>query len=74
MIWDKLFGTYKREDDKVVYGLTENIETNNPLKINFIEYRNIWRDVKKCRSMKDKIRIVFGNLIWKPSYFKNKKK
>jgi sterol desaturase/sphingolipid hydroxylase (fatty acid hydroxylase superfamily) len=74
MIWDHLFGTYQREQEKVKYGLTENIKTNNPLKINFIEYKNIWDDVKRCRSFKDKIKIIFGNLIWKPSYFKNKKK
>jgi sterol desaturase/sphingolipid hydroxylase (fatty acid hydroxylase superfamily) len=73
MIWDHLFGTYQREQEKVKYGLTENIKTNNPLKINFIEYKNIWDDVKRCRSFKDKIKIIFGNLIWKPSYFKNKK-
>jgi len=35
MIWDNLFGTYQEE--KVMYGLTKNINTNNPLKINFIE-------------------------------------
>jgi len=73
MIWDKIFGTFKREDQKVVYGLTENINTNNPLKINFIEYKNIWEEVKLCRTFSDKCRIIFGNLAWKPSYFKKSK-
>ena len=73
MIWDHLFGTYKKEEEKVVYGLTKNIHTNNPLKINFIEYKNIWSDVKKCKTLKDKLRIVFGSLVWKPKYFKKQK-
>lgn len=70
IIWDKVFGTFQREEEKVVYGLTKNINTNNPIKINFIEYQNIWNEVKRCRNWKDRLRIIFGNLIWKPDYFK----
>ena len=35
IVWDRLFGTFEREraDDPVVYGLTKNIETFNPLRI-----------------------------------------
>ncbi|WP_075343351.1 sterol desaturase family protein [Tenacibaculum agarivorans] len=69
IIWDRLFGTFEREKEKVTYGLTKNINTNNPILINCIEYINIWKEVKKCRNPKDKLRIIFGNLIWKPEYF-----
>lgn len=72
IIWDKIFGTFQREEEKVIYGLTKNINSNNPLTINFIEYKNIWEDVKKCRNWKDRFRIVFGGLSWRPSYFKSK--
>ena len=71
MIWDKLFGTYQREEEEVVYGLTKNINTNNPISINFIEYKHIWEDVKKCRTWKDRFKIIFGGLVWRPSYFKS---
>lgn len=73
MIWDKLFGTFQREEEKVVYGLTKDIHTNNPIKINFIEYQDIWKDVKKCRNWKDRFKIVFGGLTWRPAYFKEDK-
>ena len=69
MVWDKIFGTFQREEEKVIYGLTHNIETNNPLKINFIEYQNILRDIKKCRNWRDRFRLVFGGLTWRPDYF-----
>lgn len=69
ILWDKLFGTFQREEEKVVYGLTKNIHTNNPLKINFIEYKHIWNDVKKCRNFGDALRIIFGGLTWQPKYF-----
>lgn len=70
IIWDKIFGTFQREEEKVIYGLTKNIYTNNPLKINFIEYKHIWSDVKKCKTIRDKMRIIFGGLVWRPDYFK----
>jgi sterol desaturase/sphingolipid hydroxylase (fatty acid hydroxylase superfamily) len=71
MIWDHLFGSYQKEEEQVIYGLTKNIHTNNPVIINFIEYKHIWADVKKCRTLKDKLCIIFGSLIWKPKYFKD---
>jgi sterol desaturase/sphingolipid hydroxylase (fatty acid hydroxylase superfamily) len=69
MVWDKLFGTFAREEEEVIYGLTSDIKTNNPVKITFIEFGKIWQDVKKCRTMGDRLRIIFGGLSWRPSYF-----
>jgi len=47
IIWDKLFGTFQPElkDEKVVYGLVKNINTYNPIKIAFIEWFYMFRDV-----------------------------
>ena len=72
MVWDKLFGTFTREEEVATYGLTSDINTNNPAKITFVEFGNIWRDVKKCRTMADRLRIIFGGLSWRPSYFDSK--
>jgi len=69
MIWDRLFGTFQREDEKVTYGLTRNIKTNNPVRIVFIEFARIASDLKKCRTFRDRLRIVFGGLSWRPGYF-----
>lgn len=69
MIWDKMFGTFQREDEKVVYGLTRNINTNNPIKIIFVEFGRIWDDLMKCRNMRDRVKIIFGGLSWRPDYF-----
>lgn len=33
IIWDRLFGTFEREDEPVVYGLTKKIDTFNPLRV-----------------------------------------
>jgi len=72
IIWDRIFGTYQKEEEKVIYGLTKDINTNNPLLINFIEFKSILKDLKKCKSWKDRFKIIFGNLSWRPDYFKEK--
>jgi len=69
IVWDRLFGTYQAEEEKVVYGLTRNIHTNNPIKITFIEFVHILSDIKKCHNNRDRLKIVFGGLSWRPKYF-----
>jgi len=47
IIWDKLFGTFQAElqEEKVVYGLVSNINTYNPLRVAFLEWYHLFRDV-----------------------------
>jgi len=45
IIWDKLLGTFEPEVEKPVYGLVSNINTYNPVKIAFIEWYNMLKDV-----------------------------
>ncbi|MFT4699143.1 MAG: sterol desaturase/sphingolipid hydroxylase (fatty acid hydroxylase superfamily) [Flavobacteriaceae bacterium] len=46
IIWDKMFGTFQPElkDEKVIYGLTENIKTYNPIIIAFHEWIALIKD------------------------------
>ena len=36
IIWDRLFGTYERETEKVKYGVTTGFLSHNPIKTNFL--------------------------------------
>ncbi|OUS39348.1 sterol desaturase ['Osedax' symbiont bacterium Rs2_46_30_T18] len=74
MLWDKMFGTFQREEATVIYGLTRNINTNNVLKILFVEFTRIGSDFNKCRNSRDRLKIVFGGLSWRPLYFDTTKK
>jgi len=69
IVWDRLFGTYQSEEEEVIYGLTRNIHTNNPIKITFIEFSRILSDIKRCHNNRDRLKIVFGGLSWRPKYF-----
>lgn len=64
IIWDKLFGTYQEEITKPKYGLTENIKSNNPFVIEFFEWKNLIRDIKKTNNLKYRIQYLFNSPGW----------
>jgi sterol desaturase/sphingolipid hydroxylase (fatty acid hydroxylase superfamily) len=66
IIWDRLFGTFQEEDDKerVVYGITANIDTYNPFKIASHEYIALFKDVKNAPGFKNKIKYLFMPPGW----------
>lgn len=64
IIWDRMFGTFEPEDERCIYGLTRNINSYNPLRIAFHEWRDMWRDVRNAPSVAAKLRYAFGNPGW----------
>ena len=47
-----------REDERVVYGLTKNINTHNPLRVAGREYTNIARDIAASDNWRDRLSFV----------------
>jgi len=64
IIWDRMFGTYATEKDKVVYGLTKNIGTNHIPTVIFHEWKSIISDVRKPVGLKNKLMYIFGPPGW----------
>ena len=60
IIWDKLFGTFSPELDRepVVYGLTENLETEDPITVLVHGYRDLFRDAMRALSWRDRLRYA----------------
>ena len=67
ILWDRLFGTYAREEETVKYGITTPVGSHNPLIINFKEYAALLRDVKRAKSWKAALGYVFRAPGWKPA-------
>jgi sterol desaturase/sphingolipid hydroxylase (fatty acid hydroxylase superfamily) len=67
IIWDRLFGTFEPEDETepLVYGLTKNINTYNPVRIAFHEWIDIGRDLRSARNWSERWQVVFGRPGWK---------
>jgi sterol desaturase/sphingolipid hydroxylase (fatty acid hydroxylase superfamily) len=64
IIWDRIFGTFEKEEEEVVYGLTSNIKSYNPITMVFHEWKAIFEDLKKQTSLKNKFMYVFGPPGW----------
>jgi sterol desaturase/sphingolipid hydroxylase (fatty acid hydroxylase superfamily) len=60
IVWDRLFKTFEPETERVVFGLTSNIDTYNPLRVAFHEYAAIGRDLRAVSSFKDRYTVLFG--------------
>lgn len=66
IIWDRLFGTFAEEKEKVVYGMYNPPRTWNPITINFHYYIALWKDAVAAPRWFDKLKIWFMPLGWRP--------
>jgi sterol desaturase/sphingolipid hydroxylase (fatty acid hydroxylase superfamily) len=64
IVWDRLFGTFEREDERVVYGLTTNIDTFNPWRIALREHASMLRDVAGSTTWADRFSYVVRGPGW----------
>jgi sterol desaturase/sphingolipid hydroxylase (fatty acid hydroxylase superfamily) len=66
IIWDRMFGTFKAEEHRPTYGLTHNVDSYNPFRLQYYLYGDIWRDVRRARGWRQKFGYVFGPPGWSP--------
>ena len=64
IIWDRLFGTFAPEAERVVYGLTKDIQTFNPVRISFHEFAAIGRDVSRAPGLPAKLGYLLAPPGW----------
>ena len=64
IVWDRLFGTFAREEEPVVYGLTRNIDTFDPVRIATHEHVEMFRDVARAVTWRDRLSHVFRGPGW----------
>lgn len=70
IIWDRMFGTFQPEDEKPNYGITKPVNSYNPIFLNFHEWIDIVRDIRKSKSLKEAYTVTFCS----PSKLDAKKK
>lgn len=66
IIWDRIFGSFEPEGERVRYGLTKNINTFNPVKVAFHEWADIAKDVSAASDWRERAGYVFGPPGWQP--------
>jgi sterol desaturase/sphingolipid hydroxylase (fatty acid hydroxylase superfamily) len=72
MIWDRLFGTYRREEDvlradgALRFGLTTGSVGTNPLRVTTAHYLYMVQHWRRCQSLRERVLVVWGPPEWTP--------
>jgi sterol desaturase/sphingolipid hydroxylase (fatty acid hydroxylase superfamily) len=67
IVWDRMFGSFEPEVAPVIYGLTKNINTHNPFRIETHEWVAIYKDVRQAGSVRQAVGYVFRHPGWAPT-------
>ena len=75
IIWDRMFGTFEPEAEKVNYGILTPVKSYNPVWLVFHEFVDIVKDLKKYPTLKGWWLILFGspNLTMDKSVYESRK-
>ena len=69
IIWDRLFGTFKEEEDEVtcIYGIRGPLKTFNPVWANFHIYVKMLKEIFHTKNLKDKFYVLVAPTRWIPN-------
>ena len=60
IIWDKLFGTFQREQAEVQYGITKPLDSHNPFMAWFHYYIDLYHATKLEEGWRNKLRLLWA--------------
>lgn len=66
ILWDHFFGTYQREEEEPTYGVTEPINTYNPVKIQLAGLSWLRAKLKTAPDWNTKLRMLYKPPGWRP--------
>ncbi len=66
ILWDRLFGTFREEDEPCVYGTRGDLRSWDPLWANLEVYTQLAQDSWRARSWRDKVLVWIKPPGWRP--------
>lgn len=66
MLWDRLFGTYQAEQEEPNYGVTDPIDTDNPLRIEIAGFGWLRAKMLRAGTRADRLRCLIMPPEWSP--------
>jgi len=66
IIWDRLFGTFQKEEEEVVYGITTPLKSWDPVWANLHYWKELFVLATKAPTLKEKIQVFIALPGWKP--------
>ncbi|MFV0677977.1 lysoplasmalogenase family protein [Variovorax sp. tm] len=67
IVWDRIFGTFREEDERCVYGTRGGLRSWDPLWANAEVYWALAKDSWHARSWADKLRVWLKPPGWRPA-------
>lgn len=61
IIWDRMFGTFEPEVEQPDYGITEPVNSYNPVYLVFHEFIDIWKDLREASGWREYLFIIFAS-------------
>jgi sterol desaturase/sphingolipid hydroxylase (fatty acid hydroxylase superfamily) len=66
--WDQLFGTLRREEAPVVYGVSHPLRSFDPVWAQVQPLIALWRAVRRAPSAREAIRFLLASPAWHPDW------
>ncbi len=66
IIWDRMLGTFEPEKEKVVYGISEPINTTNPIKVFFHGLQRLYKKTTRIKGFGNKLLAFIKPPDWMP--------
>ena len=64
IIWDKLFGTFQKNNGNLKYGIQQQVDHSSFYNTVMHEFENMARDVKRAKNIKETFLYIFGKPGW----------
>lgn len=68
IIWDRVFGTFAKEEERPNYGLTKPVDSYNPVVIALNEWTQMFCDALKAKNWRDRFGFMFAPPGWSPTH------
>jgi hypothetical protein len=65
-VWDRLFGTYQKEEEEPVYGITNPLRSWNPVWANLHYWVELCEKAKRMPRLSDRLRLFVKPPGWQP--------
>jgi sterol desaturase/sphingolipid hydroxylase (fatty acid hydroxylase superfamily) len=66
MIWDRMFGTFQKEEETPTYGITTPTNSWNPVTANVQPFVRLWKELKTIPGFWNKLKFTFAPPGWYP--------
>jgi sterol desaturase/sphingolipid hydroxylase (fatty acid hydroxylase superfamily) len=67
IVWDRLFGTFKQEDEEPVYGITSPLRSANPVWANLRHWVELVRLSARTKRLRDRLLVFWKPPGWRPA-------